>query len=479
VTDREALLRAIAARLNQDAPREIYAEWLQENAWAENSFADQAKFIRIQLMQDHGFYRDEYGNPLPSTPDVVAKFEAEADELLRLHRGEWEAPIREALGGRCEKITFHRGFPATLEVGYSVQPLIDSGILESDYNTLTGLKLKGVREGDVLQSLLSYQGLLNISSLDFESSGIAGTHNYIRNAAAEALADSPFVANLTSLNLYLNDTRDADVRAIANSPNLAKLESLNLGFNPIGNAGIIALRDSRYLKKITALNIGCWDITEEGLRILADPASVNFANLTSLDVGNCSIGNSGVRILANSPNLAKLTSLSLHGGHSGESVGDQAMQFIARSRYLKNLTKLDLCRNDIGDAGATAIANSPNFAHLTNLDFMENRIGNAGGIALARSKFLTNLIGLNLSYNQIGDEGGIALANSPNLTHLTTLNLGGYRFGDKAAVAIAKSPYLSQSTKRWCLNWSGAGYGHILDQVEREAKKRQQGGRNE
>src|SRR5579872_3778100 len=303
-SDGDSLYKAVVFRLDDDTPRLAYAEWLEENG-----LTDQARFIRIQLMQARGEYRDEYGNPLASTPAVAARFEAEANELLALHRKEWEAPIRKALGARYLEITFHRGFPRDVRVN-GVRELIDSRILESDYNTLTGLAAREL--GNQLPELLSHQGVGSLTMLDLGD-------NHIGTAGATAIANSPHLANLTALNLWDGYIGNEGAIAIVASPHLTKLTTLNLRHNGIGNAGARAIA-----------------------------TSPNFANLTTIDLGANGIGDEGARAIARSPHLATLTELDL-GGNAiagfGHGIGTAGAIAIARSPHLANLTELDLGYN--------------------------------------------------------------------------------------------------------------------------------------
>ena len=57
----------------------------------------------------------------------------------------------------------------------------------------------------------------------------------------EAIAASPLVARLLSIDLSENQLRDRDALALAESPHLAQLRWLDLGRNRIGEAGIDAL----------------------------------------------------------------------------------------------------------------------------------------------------------------------------------------------------------------------------------------------
>ena len=72
---------------------------------------------------------------------------------------------------------------------------------------------------------------------------------------ARALAASPYLARLTSLELKSNRIGAEGARALAESPHLAHLTSLHLEDNNIGTEGARALAASPYLARLTSLNL--------------------------------------------------------------------------------------------------------------------------------------------------------------------------------------------------------------------------------
>ena len=64
------------------------------------------------------------------------------------------------------------------------------------------------------------------------------------HAGVEALAASPQLARLTTLDLAENQISEAGARALAASPHLTRLTTLELGANQIGDAGVQALAAS-------------------------------------------------------------------------------------------------------------------------------------------------------------------------------------------------------------------------------------------
>jgi Leucine-rich repeat (LRR) protein len=171
------------------------------------------------------------------------------------------------------------------------------------------------------------------------------------------------------------------------------------------------------------------DTSSQGIKAFARALKINanLKNLTSLDLGKNDIGDEGAKSLA-SGRLISLKTLYL--GYN--SIGDEGTQALA-SGNLTALTCLNLESNNIGDEATQAIA-SGNLTALTKLNLVYNDIGAAGAKALASGK-LTALEMLDLQVNRIGTEGAKALA-SGNLTSLTGLNLGHNDIRDTGSKAL-------------------------------------------
>src|SRR5262249_60689283 len=89
-----AFLEATRAHPADDAPRLIYADWLDEQGGEED--LARSEFIRVQC----ALAREEEEGPRRW---ALQKREA---ELLRVWRGEWGAPLRDLVWGE----EFERGF---------------------------------------------------------------------------------------------------------------------------------------------------------------------------------------------------------------------------------------------------------------------------------------------------------------------------------------------------------------------------------
>jgi Ran GTPase-activating protein (RanGAP) involved in mRNA processing and transport len=76
------------------------------------------------------------------------------------------------------------------------------------------------------------------------------------------------------------------------------------------------------------------------------------------------------------------------------------------------------------------LAESPNLARLRTLSLSDNQLGNEGAAALAASPHLARLATLRLDNNGICKNGAEALADSPYLGRLLKLDLRGNVFTD-------------------------------------------------
>src|SRR5262245_41658733 len=124
MSDRDALLAAIRAAPDDDAPRLIFADWLEEHG-----DADRAEFIRVQVELDpfersegdldrfrRAFVRKDPSAPLPpSFPTELQQYATLAgieQDLLKANRFNWYGSmgrIDEDTGANLN-IGFRRGF---------------------------------------------------------------------------------------------------------------------------------------------------------------------------------------------------------------------------------------------------------------------------------------------------------------------------------------------------------------------------------
>jgi uncharacterized protein (TIGR02996 family) len=336
--DHEGFLRAIREAPDDDGPRLVYADWLDEHGEP-----DRAALIRVQCE----LFR------LPPDDPRRPVLEARLRELLDRNLEAWVAPLR-GLGADSSRYThgwFRRGFVEEVEME-ATRFLTSAPALFAAAPVLSGLCLQYVREH--LPSLGACPWLGRVSRLKFmpEPAGMwALRHAELEDAALEAFFASPHLYRVADLDLSFHLVHLGGVRALAGAASLKALQDLNL--------------------------CSCIDVRAAGAAALA--SSPNLACLERLDLGDS----------ATWPEPP------------GNAVGDEGAAALASSPHLGNLRKLSLSFSRIGDAGALFLAFG-SLARLADLDLGNNQLGEEGLRALVGATGLPALAALGLANNPAG-----------------------------------------------------------------------------
>lgn len=264
MTHADAFLQDILAHPDDDAPRLIFADWLEEQGDA-NSTA-RAEFIRIQcaLAASH--------LPEQQRAELVRR----EKQILHEYSGEWGQPIRRLV----QTWKFHRGF-------------IDEVEMPAD---------RFLACADRLFHVVPIQHLRFTYSQDFSID---------KRTSMAALADSEHLHHLRSLDFSCNGLNSQDVCALMVSPYLTGLTSLSLASNRIGASGIRALAGAPLLGQLEHLNLCGNDIGTGGLRALVQAlkeldGSSEGLRLRRLELSGNNLSDASRRFLAESPLLRRL-----------------------------------------------------------------------------------------------------------------------------------------------------------------------------
>lgn len=101
MTEREALLKAVCDNPDDDTPRLVFADWLQENG--EETYAD---FVRLQV---------RHGEMLRHAAPDTEEFARRARELWLRHGRKWRSGLPQVIGVEWHD-AFFRGFPERARV---------------------------------------------------------------------------------------------------------------------------------------------------------------------------------------------------------------------------------------------------------------------------------------------------------------------------------------------------------------------------
>src|SRR3989338_7663527 len=149
--------------------------------------------------------------------------------------------------------------------------------------------------------------------------------------------------NLTSIDWVNDETCYEGLKWISNCPQMINLTELTLGsYSSFGNRKNLVgddgcqLLNSPYLKNLTSLDLTSQNIGNKGCRFIAN--ALNLSKLTTLTLSSNPFDKEGIKELANSPNMSNITSLALMDSNSG----NEGCQAIITSPYLSKLKKLHL-----------------------------------------------------------------------------------------------------------------------------------------
>jgi uncharacterized protein (TIGR02996 family) len=272
MTHEEAFIQAIRETPHDDAPRLIYADWLEEHGQA-----DRAEFIRVQCQ----FARLTEDKPERSVLCL------RAEELLRRHWDEWVGPLRAIVGPWRDRY-------GELWMGEEYHP---DGLRRFQRGFVDALALDAesfLRHADSLKHLVPLREL----------------RLWRAGRCADRLAKEPLLAGLSVLSF--NDYYDApltagDVAALADSPYLHGLSALYLGGNSLGDDGVEALARAAWLGGVIVLDLSDNGLSDRALHALME--SPYAVNLRKLFLQNNYFSSTGIDALRSSPNLRSLTHL--------------------------------------------------------------------------------------------------------------------------------------------------------------------------
>jgi uncharacterized protein (TIGR02996 family) len=408
----EQELQRIRAYPDDDLPRLLYADWLEQRD------EPRAEFIRIQIArarleawlaaatEPHPHAVPEGKSqpsrlPLSQYMQLHRQLVNRESSLLARYRGQWLMPMRGIICGA----EFRRGFVESIRI--TARAFLEHA-----------------------PRLFALTPLRHVQILDLD-------------CWADALAMCPFLDRLTTLTLHAQHSGPALAAALARSPYLNHLRQLCLSRNRLGDEGIAYLCQ-RVWPALEHLDLTHNHLTEATAALLQKNARC-FPRLRVLQGRDNHLGPQGVARLATGPLREQLTALGLARNHIGlgnptdvfprlltipcldladnhlsaatlASVGlnHRTIAIPHRLRYL------DLSHNELTDAGAGALAQACGLRQLRTLILVCCNIGDAGATALARSEHFPQLHTLDLSNNPISAAGFTSFL-TPTLCRLTQL----------------------------------------------------------
>jgi uncharacterized protein (TIGR02996 family) len=379
----DALLRDIVENTDDDTPRLVYADWLDDRGEA-----DRAELIRVQCRLA----------ALPEGGAEAKRLAAREKELLKQHGAAWGDTHLGMVG------ELRRGFIEHVTTWPHM--FVEAGAELVERFPVRSLRLRVDAEDAVsLRKLAAVPHLARITRLSFErpaASLFALGPPGLGDTGLRALLASDHLGGLRELDLSRSWLHFAGMQALAEAP-LRSLERLELAGNPLDADGVLALAQSPHLANLRYLGLSGGRLAARAAVGLA--SSRTLRSLRELDLSHTRIQTAGVQALVATDFLANIEVLRL----GWLSLAVRAAQALARCPHVARLRELDLPRNRLGDSGAAALAGSPHLANLRRLVLRRNKLTAAGVAAFGESRYLKALERLEVGSNDVSIEERAAL----------------------------------------------------------------------
>jgi uncharacterized protein (TIGR02996 family) len=398
----EAFLADIRARPDDDTPRLVYADWLDEQGGAAN--ADRAEYVRLEIELAGA----EVGRGAP--PELKAK-QARARALFGKHYRDWCPELfgrKTILRGVRGSPDMARGFP------YKLQGNADRII-------------------SIGQRLTEIAPFTEFQLLDLTSSGF------------RRLAGAPWAGGLRTLGLSGGyGSSQPDWGALAEAAHFLEVRDLAITFGWLDRAAAARIAANNPFPKLERFHFGTYSEDDAPAALFGGAA---FTGLRSLDLsgGGSRLSNSpmpGLKEICASRALASLRAFDM-----GWRPTPGLTALLTSSTFWPGLEELDLLRNRLDDDDLAAMLDAP--SKLRRLELPDNKITAKGAKRLAAHPALANITTLDLSENKIGDAGVAALVGSPHVRNLQKLELSDCGISLAGITALAESPHLAGLRELW------------------------------
>jgi uncharacterized protein (TIGR02996 family) len=474
-TDRAALIAGILEAPDDDAPRLVFADWLEEQGGEENTA--RAEFIRVQIARAK----------LPQEDGRHSALQARELRLLKRYAPAWHGSHF-----AFKKVRFRRGFIEYVHL--HLQHFLHHRRQLLALEPVRDVRLTGWHRAseDLVRRVAACEEWRHIESLRIHHQG---PHKHPRGELL-LLLESPYLARLRVLHCPMVSFDEEDRRRYERLPLLRRLREFNLPtlnrhphnpgawFSGEGMASVNqwdALRSFRlpgyldlellerlsatpFWDRLTSLTLALPWATGEGLACLRDrmpeglrelrlspshsPADYSSADsfferlsqapLQGLHLRSIPISTASLRRFLDGTSKCELRQLTLQGG-----ITDEHVRVIAEAPGVKGLQLLQLSWNQNSDVeGVRPLFASEHLASLVELNLRTVALTTEDVRTFAGTPGWDRLRSLGLSGRGIESADLAALFASSNLQNLNWLNFGAPDISPDIARAIHRLPHL-------------------------------------
>jgi uncharacterized protein (TIGR02996 family) len=425
-TDR-AILTDVIEHPDDDAPRLVFADWLDEHGDPAR-----AEFIRAQCELQH----------LPDESDRRTALEVLERQLLARHAADWAQP--------------RPAFPATI-------PTREGDDQESYWSVFRRGFLEGValhdlgpghlQPGGEFEQLFAAHPIRELRLKNFLPGGLSALAGRVELTRVEALELTHFSRSHESSDLQR--ARLADAETLLRSPRLGRLRALELTLFPTESGPPAEWLRLPALSRLQRLRwwprdgdrAECWN----ALAADACPELTELHVPWGSYVGNATDLSEAARRFASSPACKRLTRLSIAKADHGEPFPWTEVLSSAP------LERLEVSAGSGAQAPAllSALASTPAMNRLRTLRLFGVTATGAGVAGWLERGYAAGVSDLAIQYARLNDDDLERLGKTPALARITRLNLRGYtQCTPRGWQKFFASPHLSGLRH---LDVSGAG----------------------
>lgn len=436
--EERAFLYRIISDPDNDAPRLIYADWLEEHGRD-----DRAELIRLQIKLTE----------LDPDDKEYERIELRCNELIDLNREEWQGFTPDkSISNYNKSLVFERGFVKEVTVGC----LKELNHLEEilSIHPATQLHIWGG-----LSELPDWPFLSRIRELTF-GDGELNTIEKVR-----AILESPFLTSIRKFNFIYCALEESDLEYLGSHPKFQKLEAIENLFSKTTGARILQLLQSPnttrlklfdfpdinfsiqefdavlkcpFIPHIESLSINPANFLygDEQLRKKQIESFLNvkmFQNLSKLTL-NSGVDDQFISIFTQSAIASQLKLLDI----TTELITPSSLQKLFQCSYLKGLESLGIRGIRAGDQWESIFAEST-FQKLKKLWIFDAEVNDRGIFGLSQSLMAQTVTDLLFHVNAIQDQGAITLATHPSFSNLRKISLALNQIGVAGAKALSQS----------------------------------------
>jgi uncharacterized protein (TIGR02996 family) len=479
MTHQDAFLQAIREAAEDDTPRLVYADWLDENGDSER-----AEFIRVQC---------DLARLEPADPRY-ADLHLRQLEMLARHEREW-------LGEWADRLVrwdFRRGLLDAVTITpepflrhgpdlFARHPVRRVAFVNEEGESLMAEAVREVVAAPTMRfvSALETAGCWPDEPMWAMYGGVVDTGAWLK-----ALADAAHITRLEELSLAGGTRGGREAiphetwRDFCRAPHLRTLRRLDLS-DAYGSYHresfpevVVELGRASFARELRALTLsGCYFTDEAAHRLAGEPA---LAGLEELDLSSCDLlRTEGLRAILESSVLTRISSLGVPYSLQLQLLASSPALARLRSLHLLGMASdgvsvgvgghMEPLGRHVGSDEWTTLFHSPHLQELTHLTIHADTIPPDAVTSLLQTPWAVNLRELSLSYRNARAESfqplfarpadgptalhtlrlppieglGESLARWPGLAGLTELSFSSFGFEPVDCMAVLRSSFLS------------------------------------